>query len=178
MKALIITGIVFLASLILSAENSRPFSISVSGIENGSTIPVKFVRNTVKGGKNISPGISWKNVPAGTKSFAITCIDLNPMARKWVHWMVLNIASDVKEIPESASLNGKTLEMINSFGNKGYDGPQPPSGSGLHEYVLTVYALSAERFPVSEKQLSEKDFLQLVKGKILAKASISNSFGR
>ncbi|OGV47299.1 MAG: hypothetical protein A2017_09075 [Lentisphaerae bacterium GWF2_44_16] len=57
-------------------------------------------------------------------------------------------------------------------------GRSSPPGSGLHEYVFTVYALSAERLPVSEKQLSEKDFLQLLKGKILAKASISASFGR
>lgn len=172
----------FLSGLAFSAENSGLFSISVSEVENGKPLPIKFARNSVRGGKNISPCISWKNIPDGTKSFAVTCIDQHPIAGKWVHWMVLNIAPDLKEIPENASGDGKALgnalEMINSFGNEGYDGAQPPPGSGLHEYVFTVYALSVERLPVDKKKLSESDFLQLAKGKILAQSSVSALFGR
>ena len=33
------------------------------------------------------------------------------------------------------------LEMKNSFGDMGYGGPQPPRGTGSHQYVITVFAL-------------------------------------
>jgi hypothetical protein len=55
----------------------------------------------------------------------------------------------VREIPENASgtrekMPPGSLELRNSFGDLGYDGPSPLKNSGLHEYAITVHALSVE----------------------------------
>ena len=67
--------------------------------------------------------------------------------------------------------------MVNSFGQKGYGGPQPPKGSGKHEYVATVYALDVQKINLSG-QASEKDLLKEIKPHILDKAVLSGFFSR
>jgi len=58
------------------------------------------------GGKNISVPVSWKNVPAGAKSFALSIVDPHPVAQNWVHWLVINIPKEVTVIEEGASRKG------------------------------------------------------------------------
>ncbi len=46
-------------------------------------------------GENISPELNWQNIPEGTKSFAITMIDLNAFGPNipFDHWMLINLPS-------------------------------------------------------------------------------------
>lgn len=67
------------------------------------------------------------------------------------------------------------LELINTFGFRGYGGPQPPRGSGVHRYELAAYALS-EALKIGEKELPEAAFLDLVRNKVLAKSTITGGF--
>jgi phosphatidylethanolamine-binding protein (PEBP) family uncharacterized protein len=65
---------------------------------SGDTIPVKFVCKKILGGKNISIPIEWSGAPSGTKSFAIFMYDLNPVARNFVHWSVINIPNNINQL--------------------------------------------------------------------------------
>ncbi len=155
------------------------FTLSSTSFKNGDEIPAKFAMKSVAGGKNISPQLSWKGAPEGTKSFAVTCIDLHPLAKRWVHWMVVNIPADKDSLPEGAS--GKkmpkgSLEIENSFGDNGWGGPQPPPGSGKHEYLFTVYALSTEKIPTMKKNASGTPLIE--KGNTLAKSELKGYFSR
>ncbi len=146
---------------------------------DGGKIPLKYVMRPA-GGENLSPPLKWEGAPEGTKSFAVSCYDPHPIARNWVHWIVVNIPPDVTSLPEGASGKGMppgSLELVNSFGFRGYGGPQPPPGSGDHPYVFTVYALSVDKVEVPDAP-SIEEFEKAISPYVLDKASITGYFGR
>jgi len=168
--------ILFGISIAYGGENMK---IKSTAFEDGGKIPTKYVMPGA-GGQNLSPPLQWSDEPKGTKSFALLCHDPHPIARNWVHWMVINIPSDVHSLPEGAS--GKSMpqgaeELTNSFGFKGYGGPQPPPGTGNHPYVFTIYALDVDKISVPERLTIEK-FESILKPHILAKATLTGYFGR
>jgi len=153
--------------------------ITSPAFSDGGMIADKYVMQGI-GGKNISIPLKWDDTPSGIKSFALSIVDIHPVAREWVHWLVVNIPPDVNSIPEGAS--GKSMpkgsyEIANSFGGMGYGGPQPPKGTGNHPYVVTLYALNVEKLPLSFNT-SLSDFKKALIKKILATASITGKYGR
>lgn len=99
-------------------------------------------------GQSLSPQLSWKGAPAGTKAFAITMYDPDaPTGSGWWHWVVYNIPASVTSLPTGAGDKSKNLLPVGAasgntdFGSPGYGGPCPPPGDKPHRYVLTVYAL-------------------------------------
>jgi hypothetical protein len=132
------------------------------------------------GGKNISIPLSWKNTPSGTKSFALSIVDIHPVARNWVHWLVINIPPQVTTIEEGTSkkkMPSGSIELKNSWGEIGYGGPQPPKGTGDHSYVVTLYALNVEKLDLS-LSTSLSAFKKAIEGKVIASASITGKYGR
>lgn len=108
-------------------------------------------------GKNVSPQLSWKNAPEDTKSFAITMYDPDaPTGSGWWHWVVFDIPANTKELVSGAG-NTKlnltpegTIQSITDYGFSGYGGPCPPEGHGLHQYIITVYALKTTTLGLKE----------------------------
>ncbi|MBA2847873.1 YbhB/YbcL family Raf kinase inhibitor-like protein [Thermosulfuriphilus ammonigenes] len=146
---------------------------------DGGRIPTKYVMPRA-GGENLSPPLSWEGEPEGTKSFAISCVDPHPIARNWVHWLVINIPASVHRLPEGASgrsMPASARELKNSFGFVGYGGPQPPPGTGDHPYVFTVYALSVEVLDLPE-DISLEEFLGAIEPYILDKVSLTGYYSR
>ncbi len=99
-------------------------------------------------GKNQSPQLSWANAPEGTKSFAITMYDPDaPTGSGWWHWLVFDVPADMTELMSNAGnldanmLPEGIIQSITDYGAKGYGGPCPPEGHGVHQYIITVYAL-------------------------------------
>ncbi len=127
-------------------DNRRLFSLESNAFEDGAVIPVKYARSAVAGGQNISIPFSWSNAPGNAKSFALAVIDRS--ANNWVHWIVVDIPADVDFLPLGASQTSEmpsgSRELVNTFGQPGYGGPQPPRGSGVHNYETTIYALAAD----------------------------------
>lgn len=108
-------------------------------------------------GENISPQLSWKNAPEGTKSFAITMYDPDaPTGSGWWHWLVFDIPANVNELVTNAGnialgLAPKgTKQSINDYGTKGYGGPCPPEGHGFHQYMITIHALKTETLELDD----------------------------
>lgn len=159
-------------------ETTSALRLQVTGYENGASMPAKYA--TVQGGgENISIGLQWQAVD-GAKSYALLFDDIHPVANNWVHWLVVDIPAGVTEIPERASrvsMPAGSRELITSWGQTGYDGPQPPVGSGNHEYVARLYALNVEKLDVPEK-ISRADFLSAVQPHALAEESYSGFFER
>jgi Raf kinase inhibitor-like YbhB/YbcL family protein len=153
--------------------------ISSTAFKDGEKIPIQYVMPGA-GGKNVSVPLLWKNVPSGTKSFALSMVDPHPVAHNWVHWLVINIPSNVTSLEEGASrkkMPRESIELKNSFGDIGYGGPQPPKGTGDHPYVFTLYALSVEKLDLGANT-SLSAFNKALEGKILGSATITGKYGR
>ena len=87
---------------------------------------------------------TWKDAPAGTKSFALVMDDpdVTQMPGGFVHWVLIDIPGKTTELPE-----GYTVGSIGVAGNMGmrrpgYMGPCPPTGA--HHYHFKLYALDVE----------------------------------
>jgi Raf kinase inhibitor-like YbhB/YbcL family protein len=148
---------------------------------NNSNMPVEYAHTGVTGGKNISPDFTWAEFPVQTKSFVISMIDIHPVASNWVHWMIINIPKIVTSLEEGISGTGKmpqeALELVNSFGKNGYGGPEPPKGSGKHNYVITIYAISQEKINLSGR-ISESELIAKIRPFLLDKATHIGYFSR
>jgi Raf kinase inhibitor-like YbhB/YbcL family protein len=141
----------------------------------GRTIPIIHAYTGVPEAQNISPALKWTNPPAETKSFALVCIDRHPIAANWVHWLVVNISYPVNSVSEGASRTNKmpagSTELRNSFGSMGWGGPQPPKGSGVHQYEFLLYCLNVEKLDLSS-DAGLAAFNKAIGGKVLASARL------
>jgi Raf kinase inhibitor-like YbhB/YbcL family protein len=101
-------------------------------------------------GANESPSLQWSNVPAGTRSIAVTMYDPDaPTGSGWWHWVVYNLPPSMKGLAAGVG-SGKGLpagavQGRTDFGSAGYGGPCPPAGDKPHRYVFTLFALKVEK---------------------------------
>jgi len=109
--------------------------ITSPNFENNSEIPSKYTCN----GENINPALIIADVPKNTESLALIVDDPDAPTRTWLHWSVWNINPGIKEIGEGSTPKG-AVEGKTDFGNVGYGGPCPPSGT--HRYFFKLYALN------------------------------------
>ncbi len=152
--------------------------MQITGYEDGGRMPARFATKK-GGGKNISIGIKWEPLPAA-QSYALLFDDKHPVANNWVHWLVVDIPNTVTEIPEGASssdMPSGARELVTSWGEAGYGGPQPPVGSGDHEYVAHLYALDVPKLDVDDK-ISRSEFLKAIEGHVIAEETYSGWFER
>ena len=174
--------LIIIPFLLLSTKfvlGGEAMEISSKAFNDQGKIPIQYVMPGA-GGKNISFPLSWKNVPAGATSFALSMIDPHPVAQNWVHWLVINIPKETTSVEEGASkkkMPPGSVELRNSFGDIGYGGPQPPKGTGDHPYVVTVYALTVEKLNLGV-DTSLSAFQRALEGKVIESVSITGKFGR
>lgn len=109
----------------------------------GSTIPRRYTRD----GDNLSPPLEWSGAPRETRSFIVLMEDPDAPRGTFRHWAVYDLRPDTTALPEAATAE-PAGEGVNDFGNRGYDGPEPPKGHGLHHYHIRVAALDVDHLSV------------------------------
>ncbi len=104
-------------------------------LRDGEKLPHRHVFNGMGyDGDNISPHLAWDEVPAGTKSFVVTCYDPDaPTGSGWWHWIVANLPADTRVLPQGfgsglVAMPEGTLQTRTDFGKAGYGGAAPPKG--------------------------------------------------
>jgi Raf kinase inhibitor-like YbhB/YbcL family protein len=134
------------------------FSLYSAAFENDGTIPEKYAEMN-----HVSPPLSWENVPAGTKSFALACTDpdvpeIFDFPRCFAHWLVYNIPASARNLLEGASpggdlppgaidINSDFITSLNLASFKpGYGAPWPPDAA--HRYVFTLFALKVPELEI------------------------------
>jgi Raf kinase inhibitor-like YbhB/YbcL family protein len=129
-------------------------------------------------GKDISPPISWSEVPPGTKSLALIVDDPDapdPAAPKmtWVHWVLYNVPPTSDGLPQAVkTLPSGTREGMNDWKRTGYGGPCPPIGR--HRYFHKLYAL--DTLLPDLKQPTKAQLEDAMKGHILSEARLMGTY--
>ncbi|HKB44494.1 MAG TPA: YbhB/YbcL family Raf kinase inhibitor-like protein [Chitinophagaceae bacterium] len=141
-------------SLLLTAGmlfSQKTFTLSSKDL-GGQTTKTEEFNGFGCTGKNQSPQLSWANAPEGTKSFAITMYDPDaPTGSGFWHWVVFDIPASSNELVTNAgnidlNLAPKgAIQSVTNYGANGYGGPCPPGGHGIHQYIITVYALKVDK---------------------------------
>lgn len=171
----LITIIVFSDGVIRG--EGMALKIKSDSFENMKDIPAKFTCM----GENISPSLSWDNVPVGTKSFALISDDPDapdPAAPKmtWVHWVAYDIPFGVKSMPERILLGDELpvggYQGRSDFGTLGYGGPCPPIGK--HRYFFKLYALDTLLGIGPGK--SKQELVQAMRGHIIEEAVLIGKY--
>ena len=130
------------------------------------------------GGGNISPALAWKSVPAGTKSLAITMIDISVRPPGWSHWLVMNLPPSTTSLARGVSaLPAGATQPVTDFGYPKYDGPCPPKGTGKHSYQFTVWALRGAA-PAIVQGASAKDITAALGKEAIAQATLTGTYGQ
>ncbi len=119
-----------------SSTPAGPFSLTSSAIRAGDAIPREFSCD----GANVSPPLAWVGVPAGSAALVLLVDD--PDARDFVHWIVLDLPGADGSLARGVAPSATSPQQgRNDFGDTGWGGPCPPSGT--HRYRFTLTALGA-----------------------------------
>ena len=138
----------FYAASALSIESVSPMPMTLksSSFAHQTPIPNRFTCD----GPDVSPALSWSNIPQNTKSLVLIVDDPDvPIPAipiiTWVHWLLYNIPPTISELPEKIMQNDLptgTLQGKNDWKQTSYRGPCPPIGK--HRYFFKLYALDTE----------------------------------
>ena len=122
--------------------------IRSDSFRHGKPIPAEFALGAPDGfGGNRNPHLAWDDVPEGTRSFVLMCIDTDaptdpalvagaepiPVDHPrgdFVHWVVADIPAEVREVPAGAASDGVTRRGKGAGGIDGIGGRQ-----GLNDYT-------------------------------------------
>ena len=163
--------------------------------EHRHRIPAEFAMGTPEGfGGNRNPHVAWADVPEGTQSFVLLCIDTDvptdpstvgradmeiPVEQPradFVHWAMVDIPANVREIEAGSASDGVTKrgkqapkgpagarQGLNDYTGwfagdadmrgdwRGYDGPYPPGNDlRLHRYFFRLFALRVPKLDLPE----------------------------
>ncbi len=160
-------------------ESAMKLSIQSTAFGEGQPIPRLYTGE----GEDISPPLSWSDIPTSAKELAMIVDDPDaPRPQPWVHWVIYKIPADAlglaKGIPTDAELSSPAgaLQGSNTSGDIGYHGPMPPPGHGVHHYYFKLYALDTQ---LDLKAGANKQaLLTAMEGHILAKGELVGTYQR
>ena len=164
--------VLFVAGVFFAAD-SFCLELKSSAFEDGEIIPTLY---TAKG-EDISPALSWSDVPGGTRSFVLIMDDPDAPVKSWVHWIVYNIPPDMRgfeeNVPKKKVLDNGIKQGTNSWRMVSYGGPCPPPGK-THRYIFKLYAVNIQvDLPAGA---SRKEVSSAIEGHILEKAELTGLF--
>ena len=196
--------------------------IRSDSFEHRGPIPAEFALGAPGGGfgGNRNPHLAWEDPPPGTRSFALMCIDTDAptdasMAGKegveipedqprteFVHWVMVDIPADVREIPAGSCSDGVTpggkqaphgpdgvRQGLNDYTGwfagdtsgmqgryYGYDGPYPPPNDlRTHRYFFRLFALGVDRLELPAG-FTAADAFHAMHGHVLGETAIHGTY--
>ncbi len=148
--------------------------LSSPAFQTGATIPEKYTGD----GEDMSPGLEWRNVPNGTKSFLVYCEDTDAPRGTFHHWAVWNIPPEWRLLKEGLPGQGDQVhQAVNDFGKVGYAGPLPPEGDKPHHYHFNIAALDVEHLSVRQGAKVE-EVVAVARDHVIGQAELVGTYRR
>ena len=131
-------------------------------------------------GKDLSPPLAWRGVPANAKSLALIVDDPDapdPAAptMTWVHWVLYDLPPSATGLAQGVApgaLPAGTRQGVSDFKRTGYGGPCPPIGR--HRYFFKLYALDV--LLPDLKKPGKPEVEKAMKGHIIAQAVLIGTY--
>ncbi len=139
--------------LAAGAAEAADFTVTSPDFAGGKVQQAQFAAVMGCTGKDLSPAVSWANAPEGTRSFVVTLYDKDaPTGSGWWHWVAIDIPADVTALDggagsDTSKMPAGAVTIANDAGVAGFGGACPPVGE-VHDYTITVKALSIAKLPV------------------------------
>ena len=143
--------------------------ISRPAFQEGGTIPEKFSKND----QNVNPELRIEGAPAEAKSLALIVDDPDAPVGLFTHWLVWNIDPKTTEIPQGNAPSG-AVQGKNDYGDIGYGGPQPPSGT--HRYYFKIFAL--DRMLDLKSGAKRRELDAAMKGHVIAQGQLMGRYSK
>ncbi len=149
--------------------NLKVFS---SSFENGKMMPSKYTCE----GENVSPEISWGELPEGVVSLALICDDPDAPSGDFVHWVIFNIPPELNSLPEGVPIEDiEAVQGVTDYGRSGYGCPCPPRGL-VHHYHFKLYGL--DKMLEVEENITKYELLEKMESHIVAKGELVGLYSR
>jgi Raf kinase inhibitor-like YbhB/YbcL family protein len=145
------------------------FALESGAFGHAQAIPSRYTCD----GEDLSPPLSWKNLPEDTRSLALVVDDPDAPSGVFTHWVAWGLDPGADGLSEGEGAPG---EGRNNFGASGYRGPCPPPGHGRHRYVFRLYALDAAVAPAAGADKAALE--QAIEGHILTTAELVGTYER
>jgi Raf kinase inhibitor-like YbhB/YbcL family protein len=171
-----------LAGAALTAQTTpQPMAVASPTLKADETMP----RDYTPDGRNLSPPLTWSNVPAATVEFAVVCEDPdagNPPP--FVHWVIYKIPATATGLPEGIPIDPAAampseitgaIQGASGFRRSIYRGPAPPPGKP-HHYHFVVYALDADLG--LKPGLTRADLLAAINGHVIGRGELVSIYER
>jgi len=147
---------------------------------------------TVVGGLNMAPGVSWSAGPAGTQSYVLVMEgEGGERTDPTVHWIVYDIPATATRLPTgipkdvyikepAGAINGREDSSVfhgTVDGEPGYRGPNFSADGGRpHPYHFEVFALD-RKLGLDPAQAKRKAVVDAMRGHVLASGELVVKFG-
>lgn len=142
--------------------------LTSSAFQDGERIPVQYTCD----GANISPSLTWAEIPPAARSLALIVSDPDAPSGDWTHWVLFDLEPRLPGLPEGTQIG---ISGKNNFGKQGWGGPCPPAGKA-HRYIFRLYAL--DTMLGLKAGAARKDMEQAMQGHILAQGELMGMYGR
>jgi Raf kinase inhibitor-like YbhB/YbcL family protein len=150
-------------------STTMAFRLTSPAFSDGGDIPVRHTCD----GSDVSPALTWVEVPEGTRSFALIVDDPDATAGDFTHWVTYDLSSELRELGEGAA---PVTQGRNSFGRTGYGGPCPPPADGAHRYRFTLYALDLPQLALAHG--TREELQAQMEGHVVATAQLVGRYRR
>ena len=133
-----------------AADAAELFTLESTTFADGKIMPKKVANSMANMpnnpncvGTNVSPQLSWSNVPDGTKSFVLLMIDPEGRGGAGVdHWVAYGIPASVTGFAED-EVSKQTDKYVGGKSTQGvafYSGPCTPPNQMAHHYTFALIA--------------------------------------